>query len=58
MSEVAWRVRGRLRGYRHRMDMLRREGELTRLEEALLVLAAASLVGLFCMAMGSVRLQW
>ena len=58
MSEVAWRIRGRLRAYQHRVDMLRRQGDLARLEETVLVLAAVSLVALLCMAIGSVRLQW
>ena len=58
MSEVAWRIRGRFRGYMHRVDMLRRQGDLVGLQEALLVLGAGTLVGLFCMWIGSVRLRW
>ena len=46
MSELAWRIRGRIRAYQYRVEMMRREGELTRLEEALILMGLATAVGL------------
>ena len=45
MSDLAWRIRGRLRAYQYRVDMMRRQGELTHLEEAILLLLLALAVG-------------
>ena len=49
MSHLAFKIRGRLRAYQYRVDMMRRQGELTHLEEAILLLLLATAVGLLAL---------
>ncbi|MGH9870206.1 MAG: hypothetical protein ACREAA_18845 [Candidatus Polarisedimenticolia bacterium] len=46
MTHLAWKIRGRIRAYQYRVDMMRRHGELTHLEEAILFLLLATALGL------------
>jgi hypothetical protein len=53
MDQVAWRIRGRIQAYRYRVDMLRRHGDLVKLQEMLLVTGLGTIVGICMMALGA-----
>lgn len=55
MDQVAWRIRGRIRALRYRVDMARRDGDLVKIQEWLLLAGLGTALGLCLMAIGRMR---
>jgi len=56
MDQVAWRIRGRIRAFRYRVDMLRRHGDLVKIQEMLLLAGLGTALGLCLLAL-SLRMR-